>query len=116
MELTIATRDVGDVAVVEVTGEVDVYTAPALDEALAELVAAGRTGIVVDLTAVDFLDSTGLGVLVKTLKRVREQQGHLAVVAVEERIRKIFRITGLDTVMSLSTSVDDAVAGAAPRP
>jgi anti-sigma B factor antagonist len=111
VELTVATREVGDTVVVEVGGEVDVYTAPALDETLSGLVAGGRTALVVDLTGVDFLDSTGLGVLVKALKRVRELDGRLAVVAREERIRKVFRITGLDSVMGLTDSVDTALAG-----
>ncbi len=111
MELTVATRDVGDAVVVEVGGEVDVFTAPALDETLSGLVAEGRTALVIDLTGVDFLDSTGLGVLVKALKRVREHGGRLAVVATEERICKVFRITGLDTAMGLTDSVDAAVAG-----
>lgn len=113
MELSIATREVGEAVVVEVGGEVDVYTAPALDEVLTGVVAEGRSPLVVDLTAVDFLDSTGLGVLVKALKRIREHDGRLAVVASSERIAKIFRITGLDAAMGLVESVDAALAAPA---
>lgn len=108
MELTLSTREVGDKSVVEAAGEVDVYTAPQLDEELTRIVESGTYALVVDLTNVDFLDSTGLGVLVKTLKRVREHGGSLAIVATADRITKVFRITGLDSVMTLTDSVDAA--------
>ena len=110
MELTLSTREVGGNSVVEASGEVDVYTAPQLDEELTKIVEGGNYKLVVDLTKVDFLDSTGLGVLVKALKRVREHDGTLAIVATTDRITKVFRITGLDSVMTLHASVDAATA------
>ena len=61
---------------------------------------------VIDLSGVEFLDSTGLGVMVKALKWAREAGGSLRVVATADRITKVFTITGLDEVMSLSGSVD----------
>lgn len=111
MEITLVTRDVDGYSVVEVSGEVDVYTAPQLDEQLSTLVEGGSYKLIVDLSAVEFLDSTGLGVLVKALKRVREHDGSLAVITATDRISKVFRITGLDTAISLHSSVDEAVAG-----
>ncbi len=111
MELDLATRQADDHTVVEVGGEVDVYTAPGLDEHLGSLVQAGQVHLVVDLSGVDFLDSTGLGVLVKALKRAREHDGSLDLVATEERILKVFRITGLDAVIPIHVSVDAALAG-----
>ena len=110
MELTVDSREVGDRTVVAVGGEVDVYTAPVLDDSLSALISSGRVSLVVDLTAVDFLDSTGLGVLVKALKRAREHDGSLDVVATADRIRKVFRITGLDAVMPLHDTVDAALS------
>jgi anti-sigma B factor antagonist len=110
MDLAISSRSVGNYSVVAVEGEVDVYSAPALDEVLSGLIAEGNTRLIIDLTEVGFLDSTGLGVLVKALKRVREADGSLAVVTASERVLKVFRITGLDVVMSLVPSVDQALA------
>ena len=101
---------VGDRTVVEVGGEIDVYTAPKLREQLVELVNDGSYHLVVDMEGVDFLDSTGLGVLVGGLKRVRAHEGSLRLVCNQERILKIFRITGLTKVFPIHTSVDEAVA------
>lgn len=109
MEITLASREQDGFSITEVTGEVDVYTAPQLDEALSALVEGGNNKLIVDLSGVEFLDSTGLGVLVKALKRVRENDGSLAVVATTDRISKVFRITGLDAAIGLHGSVDEAV-------
>lgn len=109
MEFTVETRDSGNQTIVSVCGELDVYTAPDLEESLEELVGAGKTNLVIDLTGVTFLDSTGLGVMVKALKWVREASGALQVVADEERIARVFRITGLDEIMSLTSALDQAL-------
>ena len=111
MDLDLKVRRQGDNAVLEVAGEIDVYTAPKLREKLIELVNEGSFHLVVDLERVDFLDSTGLGVLVGGLKRVRNHDGSLKLVCTQEKILKIFRITGLTKVFSIYDSVDDAVAG-----
>lgn len=94
--------------VLAVRGEVDVYTAPRLREKLVELVSKGKHEIVVDLEAVDFLDSTGLGVLVGGLKRLRSHEGDLSLVCTQQRILKVFEITGLTKVFTIYESVDAA--------
>jgi anti-sigma B factor antagonist len=96
--------------VLAVSGEVDVATAPRLREQLVQLVNQGNHHLVVDLEGVDFLDSTGLGVLVGALKRVRLQEGELTLVCTQPRIVKVFDITGLSKVFTLHESVDSAVA------
>ena len=100
----------GDCAVLRVTGEVDVYTAPALRERASELLAKGAVHQIVDLGGVAFLDSTGLGVLVGGLKRVRAHDGWIDLVCTQGRILRIFRITGLSRVFNIYDSVVDAIA------
>ncbi|MFD8518747.1 anti-sigma factor antagonist [Streptomyces capillispiralis] len=106
MDLSLSTETMGDRTIVRVGGEIDVYTAPKLRE----LVNDGSFHLVVDMEGVDFLDSTGLGVLVGGLKRVRAHEGSLRLVCNQERILKIFRITGLTKVFPIHTSVEEAVA------
>lgn len=110
MDLSLETRPQGDHMVVEVGGEVDVYTAPKLRECLVDLVNAGSYRIVIDLEGVEFLDSTGLGVLVGGLKRVRSHDGTLQLVCTHDRLLKIFRITGLTKVFPIHDTVEAAVS------
>ena len=110
MELTINTHEVDGFDVIEIGGEIDVYTAPRLRESIVAAVEAGHSRLIIDVQKVDFLDSTGLGVLVGALKRVRADGGSLDIVCTQERILKIFEITGLDKVFGLHASVDEARA------
>ncbi len=111
MDLTLATREEDGRAIVAVGGEIDVYTAPKLRDQITELVSNGSYEIVIDLEAVEFLDSTGLGVLVGGLKKVRAHDGSLELVCTQERLLKIFRITGLAKVFVIHDSVDPSVTG-----
>ena len=105
MNLTLSTREVGERTVVAVGGEIDVYTAPKLRDAITELVAEGKYQLVIDMQAVEFLDSTGLGVLVGGLKKVRGHDGSLELVCSSERLLKIFKITGLAKVFTIHESL-----------
>lgn len=110
MDLTLETRDVDGRTVVAVAGEIDVYTAPKLRDKITELVAAGVYDLIIDLEGVEFLDSTGLGVLVGGLKKVRANDGSLQLVCTQERLLKIFRITGLAKVFVIHESGASALA------
>jgi anti-sigma B factor antagonist len=101
VDLSLSTRTEGDRTIVEVGGEIDVYTAPRLREQLVDLVADGQYHLVVDMERVDFLDSTGLGVLVAGLKRARENGGDLRLVATSSHILRMLAITRLDSVFSV---------------
>jgi anti-sigma B factor antagonist len=96
-------------SVVTLRGEIDVYTAPRLRQTLIDLVDGGATDIVVDMEKVDFLDSTGLGVLVGGLKRVKDRDGSLKLVANQDRILKIFDITGLARVFPIYGTLQEAL-------
>lgn len=110
MDLRLDVSERGDWAVLHVGGEIDVATAPLLRERLLRLVADRNHHLVVDLEAVDFIDSTGLGVLIGALKRVRTKDGDLRLVCSDQRVRKIFDITGLDKVFHIGDSVEESVA------
>jgi anti-sigma B factor antagonist len=111
VELTVSRQSVDGIPVVAVSGEVDVYSAPTLKENLTDLLKSGVNTVVVDLTEVAFLDSTGLGALVEARSATTEVGGSLPLVCNQERILKLFAITGLDGVFSIHSTVDDAVSG-----
>lgn len=99
----------GDCAVVRVTGEVDVYTAPMLRERMLELAAKGGVHLIVDMGGVDFLDSSGLAALVDGLKRLRKGGGSLVPVISSPGILRIFQITGLSSLLPPQPSVPEAI-------
>ena len=105
--MTIDDRDQDGRAVVAVSGEVDVYTAPTLREHLNGRIADGATHLVVDLNDVGFMDSTGLGVLVGGLKRLRQADGNLQVVCHSEPVLKIFKVTGLMDVLGVVETTEE---------
>jgi anti-sigma B factor antagonist len=109
VDLSLESREMDGRSVVAVGGEIDVYTAPKLRDKITDLVSAGHNAIVVDMENVDFLDSTGLGVLVGGLKKVRAENGSLQIVCSQDRLLKIFRITGLAKVFTIHSSLDDAL-------
>ena len=99
-----------DCAVLRITGEIDAFSAPQLREQVIKLLGDGTRHIVADLRGVDFLDSTGLGALVGSLKRLREQDGSLALVATAGKILTVFRVTGLIRVFEFHPSVAEAIS------
>lgn len=100
----------GDWIVVTVKGEVDVYTAPKLKDELLGLIEEGKNQIVVDLEGVEFMDSSGLGVLVGALRRLKEREGTLALVCTKGPVLRILSITGLNKVFPVHQSVDEAAS------
>ncbi len=111
VDLTLTTREADGKTIVSVGGEIDVYTAPKLRDKITELVADGQYRIVIDMAGVEFLDSTGLGVLVGGLKKVRAHDGTLELVCNQDRLLKIFKITGLAKVFAIHGSAESALAG-----
>jgi anti-sigma B factor antagonist len=96
----VSTEQVGEHAVVAVTGEVDAHTADQVRAAVEGSIAPGIR-LVVDLSDVTFLDSTGLGVFVTAVKHLREQDGSLDLVITSPRVMKVFELTGLDVVIPI---------------
>ena len=101
-DFRISVGDDAGTPMVIVEGEVDVATAPALRDELYQLIDKGGREIVVDLSGMDFIDSTGLGVFVGALKRAREGGGGIELRGLKPSARKVFEITGLSTAFTIA--------------
>lgn len=111
MNLKLATKSINDQAsLIGLEGEVDVYTAPQLKQQIIALLDGGVKHVIVDLTSVEYLDSTALGVLIGGLKRLRERSGTLDLICPNPRIKRIFEITGLDKIFDIFATEADAMA------
>jgi anti-sigma B factor antagonist len=103
----------GEAGVVTVSGEVDMYTAPQLKQCLLDLMDQGARKVVVDLSAVSFIDSTALGVLIGGVRRLHAADGSMALVVTSRPVQRVLSITGLDRVFSIHATREDAVAALA---
>jgi len=97
------------VSVITPCGEIDVATAPGLRDHLDNVIGRETGPIVVDLTSVTFIDSTGLGVLIGAQRRCDEAERVLRIVVSEPRIRKVFEITGLTDHFTMHESLEPAL-------
>jgi anti-sigma B factor antagonist len=112
IDIAVRSRDEGEWRVVEVEGEIDMFSAPKLREQLLEAVDAARYRMMVDLRGVTFMDSTGLGTLVGGLKRVKEHDGTLGLICTNRAVLRVLQITGLDKVFPIHPSLEQALASA----
>lgn len=103
VELNVSSRSHGDHVIVIATGEIDLYTAPRLQSELAEVIAnaAPASRIIVDMSGVEFCDSTGMNILLSCLRQVRERGGELELAAPRPAVMKILQVTALDSVFTI---------------
>jgi anti-sigma B factor antagonist len=110
IELEIQTRREDGWTILVVVGELDLYTAPRLRDQVLGTVDGGMDRIAIDLNGVGFIDSTGLGILVACLKRVRERDGRLVLIAPEgSPLRRLLSLTGLQQVLPTYSALSDVV-------
>ena len=110
IELDIESRTEDGWTVLEARGELDLYTAPKLRDDVLGIIDRGDQRIAIDLNGVGFIDSTGLGILVACLKRVREREGRMVLIAPESSpLRRLLSLTGLEQVLPTYTQLGDAV-------
>lgn len=116
MDVIRHTADHEDATVVTVVGELDAVSAPALDEALSTALTDAPTCLIVDLGGVDFMDSTGLGILIKAARQAGELGTGFALVVTSPRVRKLLTITGMVGPLAVSDSMTSAMATCGLRP
>lgn len=110
MDIKISTKELENKRyLVEVDGEIDVYTSPKVKEAINELIEKGHYHLVINLEGVRYIDSTGLGVLIGALKKVREHDGNISLICTNPQIKKIFNITGLVKIFGISKNEEEAL-------
>jgi len=103
------------ITVLSPRGDLDVATAERLREAVTDTLVAGDLDVMVDLAEVEFIDSTGLGALVGGRRRALALNGSFALVCADDHLLEVFRVTGLDKVLAIAGSVEEATAGVRPR-
>jgi len=108
-DLDMKIRKVDDISVVDLAGDVDAFTCLKLREAIVDLVNEGESRVVIGMSNVNYIDSSGLGTLVGGLRRVSEKKGGLAISGATPQIKKVLSITGLNRVFRLFEDEGGAV-------
>lgn len=101
MNLNIALTEKDNITVVDLSGEIDIYTAPKLKEALIPLTKSAGHFIEINLEQVGYMDSTGLGVFISVLKSAREHDSYFKLMNLQDRVSRLFTITGLTEIMHI---------------
>jgi anti-sigma B factor antagonist len=96
-------------AVLRVVGEIHATTAPAFSERLNTAIAEGRTRVVLDLTGLEFIDSTGLSVLLNGLRRVTRARGAMELACANPSVLRLVENTKLDSTIEIVPSCDEAI-------
>ncbi len=109
MEIDLQHRTVGNVVILDVAGEIDIYTSPKLKSSLEELLAGGKSRVLVNLLQTKYLDSTALSVLSTALKQAQGRGGNLGLIYDQPQIAKIFTITGLHEIFPVFRTEAEAV-------
>lgn len=109
IRLNITPRKVNGFQVLDVIGEIDVYTAPRFKEALGEIIDSGQNDLIVNLEQVTYMDSSGFGTLLSATKRLRPAGGAVNLVACNSAIDRMLRITRLNTIFGIYGTVDEAM-------
>lgn len=101
--------------VIAVRGEIHVSTAPEFSRLLNDVIGAGKTQVVLDLADVDFIDSTGLSVLLNGLRRVTRRGGRMAIVCTNPTVLRLFVITRLDSTFEIVATREQALRAVRPE-
>ena len=108
--MNVREKSVGAIALVEVEGDVDMYSSPELRQTLQRLTAEKRQTIVVDLSGVDFMDSSGIATLVQTLKESRPFGGEVRLASPGGNVLRVLKLSNLTTLFAVFPTVDEACA------
>ncbi|MEJ8778901.1 anti-sigma factor antagonist [Pseudogracilibacillus sp. ICA-222130] len=101
MNLNIDIKDEGKKSIVQLSGEIDVYTAPALRDKLIPLTEKAGHKIKIDLENISYLDSTGLGVFINAYKSSKQHNSIIEIIHVKDRVLRLFQVTGLHEIMNV---------------
>src|SRR5436190_12569874 len=112
LRLDYEVQRIQDLPVLCVSGEIDIYTAPLFKQAVVNLVAEGNKDVVIDLSGVTFMDSSGFGTLLGATRRLRPTGGGLHLAGPNSTIQRMLRLTRLDSIMRIYETTEEAVRSA----
>jgi anti-sigma B factor antagonist len=115
MSFAIQSQELGDVQVIAVRGELDLHTAPQLEKSVDAAMESSDPSLAIDLTACEFIDSTGIALIVRAWRQLSdgsddEAAGRFALCGLSDQVQRLFQITGLESMIPMHDTLDEALA------
>lgn len=107
--MQISIREVDSIPVISISGEVDLYNAKEIKQVLDQKIQEGKYEIVVDVSEVPFMDSSGIGTLVTGMYKLRKYYGGLKVAGISGSVAKVFKLTGMESHLQVYESIEEAI-------
>lgn len=102
--------EISGTALIEVEGDIDLFQSRALREAIADLIAAGKSRLIIDLAGVAYIDSSGLGVLISARTQLKKAGGDLKISRITDSVRNVVTLTRLNQLLDFYDDIDEALA------
>lgn len=109
IRLETSTREINDFTILDMSGEIDVYTAPKFKEVVNQIINSGQKDLIVNMQHVSYMDSSGFGTLLSATKRLRPDGGTVNLVACNNSIDRMLHITRLNTVFNTYRTIDEVI-------
>lgn len=107
--MDITKRNKGDIVVLDITGEIDLYNAPEIKDIISKLIEEKKYNVIINLEKVSYIDSSGIGALISSLSNLKKYQGGLKIINVYASVRKVFELTKLTSFFEIFDAEDVAV-------
>jgi anti-sigma B factor antagonist len=108
--MDITTRASGDITILDIIGEIDLYNAPEIKDIINKLIEEQKYNVIINLEKVSYIDSSGIGALISSLSNLKKYQGGLKIINVYASVRKVFELTKLTSFFEIFDSESEAIA------
>ena len=108
MDITKKTK--GDIVILEIVGEIDLYNAPEIKDIISKLIEERSYNVIIDLEKVSYIDSSGIGALISSLSNLKKYHGGLKIINVYASVRKVFELTKLTSFFEIYDSEEEAIS------
>lgn len=107
--MDISQKAVGDIVVLVIVGEIDLYNAPEIKDIINKLIEERKYNVIIDLEKVSYIDSSGIGALISSLSNLKKYQGGLKIINVYTSVKKVFELTKLTSFFEIYNSENEAL-------
>ena len=107
--MEIQQRNSGDVEIIAIEGEIDLYNAPEIKKLVQKMISEGKVKVIIDFDKVSYIDSSGIGAMISSLSNLKKQGGMLKILNIHDSVKKVFELTKLTSFFKIFQDEQEAV-------